>query len=101
MLDDKSRQVDVAIQTRTIARILIRVGELLPFLYGTRDGLTVAITSPMAPTALPSQQTPAKGRHCANGKSANLPPRLPPRSFGLHHIPLVSWHSVLLPCPVA
>ena len=39
-LDDKSRQVDVAIQTRTIARILIRVGELLPFLYGTREGLT-------------------------------------------------------------
>ena len=61
----------------------------------------VAIISPMAPTALPSQQTPAKGCYCPNCKSANLPPPLPSRSSGLHHIPIVSRHSVLLPCPVA
>ena len=44
MLDDESRQVDTAVQTRTIARILLRVGEL-PFLYGTRDQLTGLLPS--------------------------------------------------------
>ena len=34
--DDNNREVDTAIQTRTIARILLRVGELT-FFHGMRD----------------------------------------------------------------
>jgi hypothetical protein len=44
MLDDKNRQADTAIQTRIIAKILLRVGELPFFVWnnGPTD-LSVAI----------------------------------------------------------